>query len=135
MISRERWRAFEAQGWVQTVEFGLGILLLIIAMIVGPIPGPGGLFFAAPGLALILRTSLWAKKRYVRFKRWHPNIYYLRFEGWRPKIAKRRVAPGRWTDWALRRQSARRREALRKERKLESAKQASVAIDLEGPVE
>lgn len=95
MISREQWRAFETQGWVQTVEFGLGILLLIIALIVGPIPGPGGLFFAAPGLALILRTSLWAKKRYVRFKKWQPKV-------------------GRWTDWALRRQSARRREARRK---------------------
>jgi len=135
MISRERWRAFEAQGWVQTVEFGLGILLLIIALIVGPIPGPGGLFFAAPGLALILRTSLWAKKRYVRFKRWHPNIYHIRFDGWRPKLAKKRVAPGRWTDWALRRQSARRREALRKQRKLQSAEEPAAVIDLDGPLE
>ncbi len=98
MISREKWRAFESQGWVQTVEFALGILLLIIAAIVGPLPGPGGIFFAAPGLALVLRTSLWAKKHYVRFKRWQPRA-------------------GRWTDWALRRQSAKRREAIAKERK------------------
>ena len=39
----------------------------------GPIPGPGGIFFAAPGLALVLKTSLWAKRRYVHFKRWQPR--------------------------------------------------------------
>ena len=98
MIRRETWREFESRGWVQTVELVLGIVLIIIGIITGPIPGPGGIFFAAPGLALVLRTSLWAKKHYVRFKRWQPKA-------------------GRWTDWMLRRQSARRREAIRKERK------------------
>jgi hypothetical protein len=39
---------------------------------------------------------MWAKRRYVDFKRKQPKI-------------------GRWTDWGLRRRSARRREALRKE--------------------
>jgi hypothetical protein len=38
---------------------------------------------------------MWAKRRYVRFKRWQPKA-------------------GRWTDWALRRGSAKRREAIRK---------------------
>lgn len=98
MMRRETWREFESRGWVQTVELILGIVLIIIGIITGPIPGPGGIFFAAPGLALVLRTSLWAKKHYVRFKRWQPKA-------------------GRWTDWMLRRQSARRREAIRKERK------------------
>ena len=50
---------------------------------------------AAIGLALVLRTSMWAKRHYVRFKRWQPKA-------------------GRWTDWALRRRSAKRRETLRK---------------------
>jgi hypothetical protein len=99
MMKRETWREFESRGWVQTVELVLGIVLIIIGIITGPIPGPGGIFFAAPGLALVLRTSLWAKKNYVRFKRWQP---------W----------AGRWTDWMLRRQSARRREVIRKERKV-----------------
>ena len=98
MIRRETWREFESRGWVQSVELVLGIVLIIIGIITGPIPGPGGIFFAAPGLALVLRTSLWAKKHYVRFKRWQPKA-------------------GRWTDWMLRRQSARRREAIRKARK------------------
>jgi hypothetical protein len=98
MWTREKWREFESRGWVQSVELVVGIVLIIIGIITGPIPGPGGIFFAAPGLALVLRTSLWAKKHYVRFKRWQPKA-------------------GRWTDWMLRRQSARRREAIRKARK------------------
>ncbi len=106
MMTREQWRAFETQGWVQTIEFALGVLLLIVALLVGPIPGPGGLFFAVPGLVLVLRTSLWAKKNYVRFKRWQPKA-------------------GRWTDWALRRKSAQRREELRKLR--EAAGEEAVA--------
>ena len=95
-MTRDQWRAFEAKGWVQTVELGLGILLLVAAIPVGVLPGPGGVFVAAAGLALVLRTSMWAKRRYVRFKRWQPKA-------------------GAWADWGLRRASHRRREALRKE--------------------
>ena len=75
--------------------FGVGVLLLILAPIVGALPGPGGIIIAGIGLALILKTSMWARRRYVRFKRWQPKA-------------------GRWTDWALRRPSAKRREELRK---------------------
>lgn len=100
MNKRTRWRKFESQPWVQTVEFGLGILLLIIAGIIGPLPGPGGIFFAAPGLALILRTSLWARKNYVKFKRWQPKL-------------------GGIADTVLRRPSAKRRSAIAKARKAE----------------
>ena len=112
MLRRETWREFESRGWVQSVELVLGIVLIIIGIITGPIPGPGGIFFAAPGLALVLRTSLWAKKHYVRFKRWQPKA-------------------GRWTDWMLRRQSARRREAIRKARKADAPSVAREAS--EGP--
>jgi hypothetical protein len=38
---------------------------------------------------------MWAKRYYVRLKRWQPKA-------------------GRWMDWGLRRRSAIRREALRK---------------------
>ena len=75
--------------------FAVGLLLLIVSPLVGAIPGPGGLIVAGIGLALVLRTSMWAKRRYVKFKRWQPKA-------------------GRWTDWALRRRSAKRREAVRK---------------------
>jgi hypothetical protein len=95
MISRDQWRSFLDQPWVEWCLFALGVVLVIIGIIVAPLPGPGGVFFIAPGAALILKTSMWAKRRYVRFKRWQPKA-------------------GRWTDWALQRRSAKRREAIRK---------------------
>ena len=74
---------------------GLGFLLIAVTPLVGPIPGPGGLIVFGAGLSLILKYTGWAKRLYVRFKRKHPN-------------------KGRWTDWSLRRASARRREAIRR---------------------
>jgi hypothetical protein len=97
MWTREQWRRLMDRPAVEWALFVLGVLLIIIGIVTGPIPGPGGIFFAAPGLALVLKTSLWAKRRYVHFKRWQPRA-------------------GRWTDWMLRRQSARRRDALLKQR-------------------
>jgi len=78
--------------------FALGVILLILAPIVGALPGPGGIFVAAIGLALVLKTSMWARRHYVRFKRWQPKV-------------------GHVTDLALRRPSARRRHAIRKARR------------------
>lgn len=82
----------------RTLLFLVGMLLLVTAPIVGALPGPGGVFVAAAGLALTLRTSRWARRQYVRFKRWQPEA-------------------GRWADWGLRRRSALRREKLLKEQK------------------
>jgi hypothetical protein len=96
MISREQWRAFIDHPVVEWSIFVLGVLLMIASIPVGALPGPGGIFVFAAGLALVLKTSMWAKRRYVDFKRKQPKI-------------------GRWADWGLRRRSARRREALRKE--------------------
>ncbi|MEA3057301.1 MAG: hypothetical protein QOF34_116 [Sphingomonadales bacterium] len=95
MITREQWRRFLDNAIVEWGLFVLGIVLIILGIILAPVPGPGGIFLIAPGLALILKTSMWAKRRYVRVKRWQPKA-------------------GRWMDWALRRPSAQRREALRK---------------------
>jgi hypothetical protein len=97
MFSRKQWTAFIDKPWVEWGLFALGVVLVIIGIIIAPLPGPGGVFFIAPGAALILRTSMWAKRRYVKFKRWQPKA-------------------GRWTDWALRRRSHKRREALKKAR-------------------
>ena len=96
MFTREKWRAFIDHPVVEWGIFVVGILFMIAAIPVGALPGPGGVFVFAIGLAMVLKTSMWAKRRYVRFKRWQPKA-------------------GRWADWGLRRQSARRREALRKE--------------------
>ena len=97
MISRERLSAIRNSRPVQALLFALGVLLIIAAPLVSPLPGPGGIFLFAAGLTLVLRTSLWAKRRYVRFKRWQPRA-------------------GGWADWGLRRGSARRRVALAKEK-------------------
>src|SRR4051794_27080614 len=93
MITREHWRRLMDNPIVEWALFILGVILLLLALVVGPIPGPGGILFAGAGLALILKTSLWAKRHYVKFKRWQPKA-------------------GRWTDWALRRESAKRREQI-----------------------
>jgi hypothetical protein len=95
MISREQWRRFFDLPVVEWSLFVLGVLLVIAGFLVAPIPGPGGVFLIAPGLALILKTSMWAKRHYVKFKRWQPKA-------------------GRWADWALRRRSAKRREEIAK---------------------
>ena len=84
---------------VRTSLFVFGLLLMLSAPAVGILPGPGGVIVFAAGLALTLKYSEWAKRQYVKFKRNHPN-------------------KGRWTDWGLRRRSALRREARRKEREV-----------------
>jgi len=117
MLTRQKLRRFFDKPWVEWGMFALGILLIIGGIIIAPIPGPGGIFLIAPGVALILRTSMWAKRRYARFKR-----YRLRILG-------RHYAPGRWTDLALRRKSALRRERIRKEREQLEHDQQSVPGD------
>lgn len=97
MITRARLQAIRNTRLVQSLLFGLGVVLLISAVVISPLPGPGGLLLAAAGLTLVLRTSLWAKRRYAKFKKWQPKA-------------------GSWFDWGLRRGSARRRVALAKER-------------------
>ena len=92
---REKWTKFLDSPVVEWSMFVAGILLIIAGLAISPVPGPGGIFLIAPGVALILKTSMWAKRRYVRVKRWQPKA-------------------GRWMDWALRRPSAQRREAIRK---------------------
>ena len=96
MNIREKWLALGQIPAVRTALFVFGLVLMLAAPVVGALPGPGGVIIFAAGLALSLKYSEWAKRQYVRFKRWQPKM-------------------GRWADWGLRRQSARRREALRKE--------------------
>ena len=95
MDRREKWRKFIDNPVVEWSMLFVGVLLIIAGFIIAPLPGPGGVFLIAPGAALILKYSLWAKRQYVRVKRWQPKA-------------------GRWMDWALRRSSFQRREAIRK---------------------
>ncbi len=103
MISKEQWRTFIDSPVVEWTIFAIGVLLMIAAIPVGALPGPGGVFVFAIGLALVLKTSMWAKRHYVRFKRSRPKV-------------------GSWADWALRRRSARRRLKRQKELEARSGK-------------
>src|SRR5262245_18789965 len=93
---RKLWRQIETQPAARTAFFVLGLFIMAAAPAVGVLPGPGGIIVFAAGLTLVLRFSGWAKRVYARFKRSNPK-------------------KGEWTDWGLRRRSARRREARRKE--------------------
>jgi hypothetical protein len=97
MIRREQWDAFMDHPVVEWTIFAVGVVLIFLSPVAGIIPGPGGIFVFAIGLAMVLKTSMWAKRHYVRFKAWQPKF-------------------GRWADWGLRRRSARRREAIRRAR-------------------
>jgi hypothetical protein len=110
MITKEQWRTFIDQPIVEWTIFALGILLMIAAIPVGALPGPGGVFVFAIGLAMVLKTSMWAKRHYVRFKRSRPKV-------------------GGWADWALRRRSARRRLKKKKEQDLAAATVESLVPD------
>jgi hypothetical protein len=117
MFTREKWRAFIDPPVVEWSIFAVGVMLIILSPLAGVLPGPGGIFVFALGLAMVLKTSMWAKRRYVRFKRQQPKV-------------------GRWADWGLRRRSALRRERLQKEREQEElAKDAAAAPTLppDGP--
>ena len=97
MISREQMDRFIDHPVVEWTIFAVGVVLILLSPLAGAIPGPGGIFIFAIGLAMVLKTSMWAKRHYVRFKRRRPKI-------------------GRWTDWGMRRRSALRREARLKKR-------------------
>ena len=103
MITKEQWRTFIDHPAVEWTIFVIGLLLLfVVAPLVGALPGPGGVVVAGVGLAMVLKTSMWAKRRYVRFKRSRPKA-------------------GSWADWALRRRSARRR--LKRQKEIEERSQ------------
>jgi ribonuclease P protein component len=89
------WRHLTEYRAVRSALVVLGFILIGLAPLLGPLPGPGGIFVFAAGLSLVLRYSAWAKRQYVKLKRRHPK-------------------KGEWADWGLRRASAKRRQALLK---------------------
>ena len=79
--NRTSWRESNAY---RLAMLSLGWVLVLGAPLLGPIPGPGPLVILPIGLAIILKHSRWAKKRYARIARRHPEY-------------------ARWTNWAMRR--------------------------------
>ena len=66
MITRKQWRRFIDHPVVEWAIFALGVILLLLTPIIGALPGPGGVIVGGIGLALILKTSMWARRHYVR---------------------------------------------------------------------
>ena len=76
----------------------LGALIIIVSPIVGAIPGPGGVFVFAAGLALMLQNSAWSKRFFVRLKRRWPQLGYFADLGLRRASALRRFERDRPVD-------------------------------------
>lgn len=87
-----RWQTLMRHPITQWVMFVTGVLLILVSPLTAPIPGPGAIFIFAAGLTLVLRTSLMAKRHYVRFKRWQPRVGHYADRGLRRPSAKRRAA-------------------------------------------
>ncbi len=62
---------------LRVAQLVLGVLLIIGAGLVGPIPGPGGIFLFAGGMVLILRNSGWARRQFARWKRRWPKTGHV----------------------------------------------------------
>ena len=52
-----------------------GVLLMAVGpLLLAPTPGPFGTIVFAFGMALVLRNSPWARRRYVRYSRRYPRV-------------------------------------------------------------
>lgn len=90
MAKRSLYQRLRSNAQVRTALFGLGLLMMILAPLLGPLPGPGFILLFPLGLALALQNSAWAKRVYVRFKRRHP-----RYAGWTDRLMRRTSAARR----------------------------------------
>jgi hypothetical protein len=77
---------------LRLIQLGGGVLLIVGAGIVAPLPGPGGIFLFAGGLVLVLRNSRTAQVHFVRLKRRWPRTGALVDRAMRRRSALRRHA-------------------------------------------
>ena len=73
-------------------QLTLGTLMIVLAPVAMPLPGPAGTLLFAGGLILVLRNSIWARQRWARLKRRYPRIGGLVDRAMRRRSALRRVA-------------------------------------------
>lgn len=60
---------------MRLAQIGLGGMLMLAAPIAAiPTPPPVGTVVFAVGLALVLRNSRWAKRRYLRWTKRYPKV-------------------------------------------------------------
>ena len=53
-----------------------GILVILAGILIAPLPGPGGIPVIAVGLILVLRSSYWAKRQFIRAQYARPRYVY-----------------------------------------------------------
>lgn len=53
-----------------------GTLVVILGILIAPLPGPGGIPVIALGLVLLLRSSFWAKRQFIRAQYARPKYVY-----------------------------------------------------------
>lgn len=87
MAKRSLYQRLRQTAQVRLALFLLGCLMMLLAPLLGPLPGPGFIILFPLGLMLALQNSAWAKRIYVRFKRRHP-----RYAGWTDRLMRRTSA-------------------------------------------
>jgi hypothetical protein len=55
---------------------GAGLLVIVLGILIAPLPGPGGIPVIALGLVLVLRSSFWAKRQFIRAQYARPKYVY-----------------------------------------------------------
>ena len=81
---------------MRLAQIGLGGVLMLAAPIAAiPTPPPVGTVVFAVGLALVLRNSRWAKRRYLRWTKRYPKVRKAVDFGLQRKQV-RRTAGRRW---------------------------------------
>lgn len=59
--------------WALTIG---GLFVVLLGILIAPLPGPGGIPVIAVGLMLILKSSFWAKRQFIRAQYARPKWVY-----------------------------------------------------------
>lgn len=59
--------------WALTIG---GLFVVLLGILIAPLPGPGGIPVIAVGLMLILKSSFWAKRQFIRAQHARPKWVY-----------------------------------------------------------
>jgi len=66
--------------YIMTVFFKLlmtvlGVVLMAIGVVITPLPGPFGVPVILLGLIILLRSSMWVKRLFMRLVKRHPKLF------------------------------------------------------------
>lgn len=78
-LFRMIWRQSGMERVQRILGLILGLIIIILGVLIAPLPGPFGLPIAVFGLVIALRSSYWARRVFIRFRRKYPRLGgYLR---------------------------------------------------------